>query len=259
MSSVVKEYYANTFNTNLYINEDIVSSFDQYDSKGNVESKGYAMDQNSDKVAIQGDNTSKFTLLDCDASQAGWQKAINQFAYSSDTYRKTDYVRIDFTNADVNLQFEDLMIGFGAYDKLEDTNPTYLLFKDSGSSDHFYFFNSSPSVNTQTFTIIYDGNGAIVRYVDGVLKDKTQIVFDEWFPGGLKIYAVFNNGGGRNYHYKVKLYQPTTIYPERTLICKNMGKKYILHNTTYVNVQNISDQKNFYINTSKKAFASLVF
>jgi hypothetical protein len=222
------------------------------------------MEQDADKVTFTGDESSNYTLLDCNASIAGWQKSDHQYAYSDATYSASDIVRIDFKNADPTLPFVDMVIGFGGEDNLSSKTTTYLFFGDgtnnhNGTIDNFYFWGSPSSYNTKTFTIIYDGNGNISRYIDGVLQQTTAITFSTWFPGGLKIYTVFNNGGGSNYHYKVKLYQPTTTYPARSLLCKNMGKKYVLDGTTYLKVENIQDQSNFYINTSEKVFASFNF
>lgn len=264
MTSVGKSYSLNTSNTNLYINEGVATSYNQYDENGVYTTKGFYMEQDADKVTFTGDESSNYTLLDCNASIAGWQKSDHQYAYSDATYSASDIVRIDFKNADPTLPFVDMVIGFGGEDNLSSKTTTYLFFGDgtnnhNGTIDNFYFWGSPSSYNTKTFTIIYDGNGNISRYIDGVLQQTTAITFSTWFPGGLKIYTVFNNGGGSNYHYKVKLYQPTTTYPARSLLCKNMGKKYVLDGTTYLKVENIQDQSNFYINTSEKVFASFNF
>jgi len=263
MTSVGKSYSLNTSNTNLYINEGIATSYNQYDENGVFTSKGFSMDQDASKVTITGDESSNYTLLDCNASIEGWQKSDHQYSYSDATYSASDIVRIDFKNADPTLPFVDMVIGFGGEDNLSSKTTTYLFFGDGtnhlGTIDNFYFWGSSSEDNTKTFTIIYDGNGNISRYIDGVLQQTTAITFSTWFPGGLKIYTVFNNGDDSNYHYKVKLYQPTTTYPARTFLCKNMGKKYVLDGTTYLKVENIQDQSNFYINTSEKVFASFNF
>jgi hypothetical protein len=258
MTSVTKSYGVDKSNTSFYINEDIASSYDLYDEKGGFTTKGFSLDQDGSKVTITGDESSNYTLLDCNASSSGWLKSDRQYAYSDTTYSDYDTVRIDFKNADPTLPFEDMIIGFAGADNLSSKTVTYRFFNDLGAKDNFYFFLRPESDNTKTYTIIYNGSGKVSRYIDGVLQDTTAITFGTWFPGGLKIFAVFNNGyQGTNYHYKVKLYQPKTIYPARTLLCKNMGKNYILNDETYIKVQNVTTKTNFYINTSETVFASL--
>lgn len=264
MSSVTKSYSLNKSATDLYINEDTVTSNNTYDEKGNAKSKGVLMEQNGNKVSIAGSTSSSYTLLDCDASLSGWRKSDNQFAYSEETYSSSDVVRIDFKNADPTLSFQDLAIGFGGADNIQSVSSTFNFFGDSSyhlnSIDNFYFWLSPPSYNSATFTILYDGKDNVSRYINGVLQNISTITFNTWFPGGLKIYAVFNNGeGGTNYHYKVKLYQPTAVYPARSLLCKNMGKKYVLNNDTYVKVQNIAGGEKFFVNMNEKLFVSCNF
>ncbi len=235
-----------------------------YNQNGASLFNGLNMAQTGSAVIITGDASSTKTLLDCNALEAGWRKSDRQYAYSTETYNSSDTIRIDFNNADPALDFQDMAIGFGDADNYTTGNPTFQLFGDGTSThlnsiDNFYFFLSQNSVNTQTFTITYDGNGNLSRYTDGVLIDTTPITFNTYFPNGLKIYAVFNNGGSRsNYHYKVNLFQSIT-YPARTILCKSMGKKYVLNNKTYIKVQNVSDQTNFYINADDKVFASFNF
>ena len=264
MSSVTKYYSLNKSATELYINEDTVTSNNTYDEKGNAKSKGVLMEQNGNKVTISGNTSSSYTLLDCDASISGWQKSDNQFAYSDATYSDEDIVRIDFKNADPKLPFQDMAIGFGGADNLTSVSSTHSFFGSGSihldSIDNFYFFRSPYSYSSATFSIIYDGKGNVSRYINGVLQNISTITFNTWFPGGLKIYAVFNNGGqGDNYHYKVKLYQPTAIYPARSLLCKNMGRKYVLNNDNYVKVQNIADGEKFFVNMNEKLFVSCNF
>jgi len=87
MTSICKSYGLNKSNTNFYINEDIATSYDLYDDKGQFASDPIYMDQDGSKVAISA--TSNYTLLDCDATLQGWLKSDRQYAYSSNIYSST--------------------------------------------------------------------------------------------------------------------------------------------------------------------------
>jgi len=259
MSSVSKSYSLNSSGTNLFINGGVVTSYDLYDAAGQVESQGFSFSQDGSAVTISGDASSKFTLLDCNASLSGWNKNNRQYAYS-DVYGASDIVRVDFKNADPSLEFSDMIVGFGDANKILGNGPTYQYVDGLNGIDNFYFFLSPASVNKSVFTIIYDGKGNVSKYVDGVLQSTTAINFNTKYPNGLRIYTVFNNSGqDTNYHFKVKLYQPTVTFSARTLLCKNMGKKYTLNGATYVKVQTISDQNIFYIKSDDGNFSSFIF
>lgn len=114
-----------------------------------------------------------------------------------------------------------MVIGLGDADKIIGTGQTFRFVDSLGSVDNFYFWLSQPSVNKSVFTIIYDGNGTVSRYVNGVLQNATAINFNSRYPNGARIYAVFNNGDpGYNHRFKVKLYQPVSTFPSRSLLCK---------------------------------------
>lgn len=259
MSSVSKSYSLNSSGTNLFINGGVVTSYNLYDAAGGVDSKGFSFSQDGSAVTITGDDSSKFTLLDCNATAQRWNKNDRQYAYS-DTYGASDVVRIDFKNADPSLAFSDMVIGFGDANKISGNGATFQYVDGLNGVDNFYFFLSQASVNKSVFTIIYDGNGNVSKYVDGVLQTTAAINFNTKYPNGLRIYTVFNNGEqGTNYHYKVKLYQPTVTFTARSLLCKNMGKKYTLNGATYIKVEAVSDKSNFYIKTDDGNFASFIF
>lgn len=233
-----------------------MTSYNLYDAAGAVESKGFMMNQDGSAVTITGNESTKFTLLDCNAAASGWNKNSRQYAYS-DVYGASDVIHIDFKNADPSFVFEDMIIGLGDADKLETAGQTFRFVDSLNAVDNFYFWTSPVSVNKSVFTIIYDGNGNVSKYVDGVLQSATAVNFNARYPNGARIYAVFNEGGGRNYHYKVKLYQPTATFTARSLLCKNMGKKYTLNGVTYIKVQ--ADGNIFYIKADDGNFASFNF
>lgn len=258
MTSTQKAFSLNHVTTQFYINQDIGTSYDQYDASGNATSKGFVMDQDGSAVTITGNNTSLYTILDCTATFSGWHKTNNQYAYSDETYGSTDIVRIDFTNARPSLPFKDMLIGFGGDTRIENNTNTYQFVDSLGSVDNFYFYIRNDPANT-LYTILYDGNGHVSRYINGTLLDTTTITFNTLYAGGLKIIAVFNNSSQNdNFHYVVKLYQPTFTFPARSLLCRKMGKKYVLNNKTYLQVQNVADQNVFYIDTTGTLFSSLV-
>ena len=94
-----------------------------------------------------------------------------------------------------------------------------------------------------------------MRYINGSLYSSDSIDFADAFPNGLKVFAVFNNGERGDHLYSVNI-SVIVPFPPRTFLFRNMGKQFVSSGKTYLKVQNVADDRIFYINFSSKDFAS---
>lgn len=266
MSSVLRSKINNKQTTAFFVNEVEVKDSELYDNSGNALPDKLTflatttMEQQSNKVSVENDDD--YTELYCDAVLSGWSGSNNQYAYSAKTIRADKAATVVFTSAQTTGNY-DFIVAFADASKVGATGPSYQFipgFTGSSLMDFgFYFWTANYPANS-VFKMEYNGAGTLKLYANDYLVRTTNFSFNSVFPNGMKLFTIFNNGGGAGHEYTVRFPKLAIANPARSLLCRNMGKQYTISDSTYLKVQTLaSPARNFYIkfnNTSYNKFAS---
>lgn len=267
MSSVLRSKTNNKQSTAFYVNEVEIAESELYDGSGNslpTKSTFLAnttIEQPSDKVDVN--YASDYTELYIDAADSGWQGSSNQYAYSAKTATSNKAVTVIFTTPQTGGA-QDFIVGFADASKVGASGETFNFipnFSGSFIMDYgFWFWSGNSYAPNSVFKMEYNGAGTMKLYVNDSLVRTTNFSFNAVFPNGMKLFTIFNNGGGAGHEYTVRFSKFAPPNPARTLLCRNMGKQYQISDSTYLKVQTLSaPARNFYIkfnNTSYNKFVS---
>jgi hypothetical protein len=267
MSSVLRSKTNNKQSTAFYVNEVDVADSELYDESGNALPDKYTllktttMEQLSNKVQVT--NNNDYTELYCDATLSGWQGSSNQYAYSAKTITSNKAVTVIFTSPQ-SSQGYDFIVGFADASKVGASGLTFAFIPEFNGSFlmnyGFYFWGPNAYGANSVFKMEYDGAGTMKLYANDSLVRTTKFSFNTVFPNGMKLFTIFNEGGGAGHEYTVRFTKLAISNPARSLLCRNMGKQYVISDNTYLKVQTLSaPARNFYIkfnNTSYNKFVS---
>jgi hypothetical protein len=266
MSSVLRSKINSKQSTSFYVNEVAITESELYDDSGNPLPDIQTFGQPSNKVQVS--YTNDYTELYCNALSPGgdWNPGDKQYAYSTRTIGATDVVTVIFTSPQSSTN-HDFIVGFGDAANVVYSGNTYNIAAGFNSSTvfnyGFYFWQSTYAANS-VFKMEYDGAGSVKLYANDTLVRTTNFSFNSVFPNGMKLFTIFNDGGGTSREFTVRFSNLSILVPNtnpaRSLFCRNMGKQYVISDSTYLKVRTLSSPaRNFYIkfnNTSYNKFVS---
>jgi hypothetical protein len=268
MSSLQKSY-ANSKNFNYFINQSVLLSEFKYDKNGNSVGqtfiKGVDQQTNISRLSVSNlsiSNTNLNATIICDTSNTSfpdtyWNVERGLWIVSGETYPANEPLTITFNSPNVTEQNDWRIALINATPQPPDGAGG---FDIPGEYPGLYFWDEpeEPYTSSTVFTIEYDGDGTTTFKADGVVISTNT---GQVFPNGIKLYMVFDDGVPDNRVFTVNLTIPirnTIIIPANSLLCKNMGKTFIMNDETYLKVQNKKNVSDiFYFKLEDNIFVSL--